>query len=272
MAMMATPGLASQLATSVSNSGGTDTFIHGSIAVMTATGKDNHNHDDKLDPNDFVIARKRKKYRFAHFANAENCFELDKWILQGATLLQGGTLQRKLVVEVGAGTGLFLVELAKKYPENTYIALDVKADRLQKGARLALEQKLTNIFFVRARADQLLEVVKEGTVSEIWLTFSDPFPKKSDAGRRLTHPKFLQLYKNIHVVNNARLYMKTDSHALFDWSLEQLVAEKWHIQELAFDLHESDLSDDYKIMTTYEQKWRAEGLPIYFVSASLPRG
>lgn len=212
-----------------------------------------------LNPEDFIIVRKRKKYRFALFRNAENCFELADWKPIKA---------KHLVVEVGAGTGPFLVEHASKYPERTYIALDVKADRLQKGARRALELGLTNIFFVRARADQLLEVVTEKSVHDIWLTFSDPFPKKRDAKRRLTYAKFLDIYKNAHVRKNARLFMKTDDHALFDWSLEQLVANGWLLTLLTYDLHESDVPDDYKIMTSYEKKWVEQGRSIQFVQAS----
>ena len=211
-----------------------------------------------VDPNQFVITRKRKKYKFALFANAENCFEIEDW---------NQVKTKRLVVEIGAGTGLFLVELAKKYPNRTFIAVDVKGDRLQKGARQALEFGLKNISFVRARADQLLEVVGEGTVSDIWLTFSDPFPKKRSVGRRLTHQSYLEIYKNAHVVKNANLLIKTDSHGLFDWSLEQLVSCGWVLNELSYDLHSSDLSSDYKIMTTYEKRWTSQGLPIYFVSA-----
>lgn len=213
---------------------------------------------DELNPKDFIITRKRKKYRFALFHNAENCFELGEWIPRAG---------KNLVVEIGAGTALFLVELAARHPERTFIALDVKADRLQRGARAALERGLTNIFFVRARADQLLEVVKPGTVQDIWLTFSDPFPKKRDAKRRLTHPKFLELYKKAHVSKNARLLIKTDSRSLFDWSLEQLVSTGWSLSQLSYDLHESDLPDDCKIMTSYEHKWTTAGLPIYYAVA-----
>lgn len=214
---------------------------------------------DQLNPSQFIITRKRKKYRFALFHNADNCFELEQW--QPRT-------ERNLVIEIGAGTGLFLTELATRHPEQMFIALDVKADRLQKGAREALQRGVNNIFFVRARADQLLEVVKPGTVQTIWLTFSDPFPKSRDAKRRLTHPKFLELYKNAHVNKNAQLLFKTDSHELFDWSLEQFVVDGWRLSHLTYDLHESDLPDDYKIMTTYEQKWTSEGRPIMFVAAS----
>lgn len=216
---------------------------------------------DKLDPDQFIISRKRKKYRFALFANAPNCFELEQWQARKDSPCAD------LTVEVGAGTALFLVELARRHPNKDYIALDVKADRLQKGARTALDLGLTNISFVRARADQLLEVVAEQSVSEIWLTFSDPFPKKSDAKRRLAAPSFLKIYKNALVLENAHLKMKTDSHDLFDWSLEQLVTTGWSVVELSYDLHDSDLADDYKILTTYEQKWQTEGLRTYFLSA-----
>ncbi len=220
-----------------------------------------------LNPDDFVITRKRKKYRFALFANAPNCFELTDWQI----FAQGQTLSN-CSVEVGAGTALFSVELATRYTARQYIALDVKADRLQRGARLALERGLTNIWFVRARADQLPDVVPEHSVSELWLTFSDPFPKDRDAKRRLTAPRFLDLYTRALISGShpeiGVLRMKTDNHALFDWSLEQLVALGWGIRELSYDLHESSLMDDYKILTTYERKWHAEGLATMYLGAT----
>lgn len=212
-----------------------------------------------LNPDDYVITRKRKKYRFAHFTNAANCFELVEWKPKKA---------KHLVVEVGAGTGLFLVELAKLHPEATFIAIDVKGDRLQKGGRAALAAGLSNIFFVRARADQLTEVVKPGSVNELWLTFSDPFPRKRDAKRRLSAPQFLEIYKYALKVKNAYIRMKTDDSSLFQWSLEQFVATGWGIEELSFDLHASSLRDEYKIMTSYEQKWTSQGLSICYATVS----
>ena len=214
----------------------------------------------ELDPNDFIIARKRKKYRFALFHNASNCFELEEW--------KPWQDKRPLTVEMGAGTALFLVQLAAKYPERRFVAIDVKADRLQKGAHEALEQGLDNIRFVRARGDQLLEVIVPASVQELWLTFSDPFPRDRDAKRRLTAPRFLELYKQA-LASGGILRQKTDDHNLFDWSLEQLIATGWNITELSYDLHESALPDDYKLMTTYEHKWQAEGLKTYYVTAKL---
>jgi len=208
-----------------------------------------------LNPEDFIITRKRKKYKFAKFHNAENCFEFAEWQKRPVD-----------VVEIGAGNGLFSVELAARHPEQMFAAVDVKADRLQHGAYKALERGVTNIAFVRARADQVDELFEANSLSQVWLTFPDPFPRSRSAGRRMTHPTFLAKYSGL-LSSSGALYLKHDDPAFFAWSLEQLVAEKWSIDQLAFDVHESVLDDDYKIMTTYEQRWLSEGRTSYFVRA-----
>lgn len=211
-----------------------------------------------INPNQFIITRKRKKYKFALFANANNCFEYDQWSKKPID-----------VIEVGAGTGLFSVEMAAKYPHKTFVAIDVKADRLQKGAYEAIGRDIKNIFFVRARADQLLSLFQPTSVQQIWVTFPDPFPKKRSAGRRLTHPTFLAIYNQL-LKDQGSLLLKHDNAAFFQWSLEQLVEQKWRIKELSFDVHESTLSDEYKMTTTYEQRWMKEGLPIGFTRVEAP--
>lgn len=213
-----------------------------------------------INPDDFVISRKRKKYKFAKFANAKNCFEFDEWVMAKIRS------SNKFYVELGAGDALFSVELAKRYPERLFVAVDVKGDRLQKGAYRALEQKLENVFFVRARADQVDQLFVPKSVEQLWLTFPDPFPRRHSAGRRMTHPKFLQKYAQL-LAGNGTFYLKHDNNVFFCWSLEQLVAEKWGIKELSFDLHESELSDDYKIKTSYEKRWLDDGLKTNFVQA-----
>ena len=215
-----------------------------------------------LNPDDFVIVRKRKKYKFAKFHNAENCFELDEW-RDFYRQRQPGVSR----LEVGAGTGLFSVELAARYPDKLFVAIDVKADRLQKGAYIVLERGLKNIYFIRARADQIGDLFALSTLVNIWVTFPDPFPKKRAAGRRLTHPYFLRSYAQL-LQPGGELLFKHDDRDFFCWSLEQLVAEKWQITELSFDLHESSLDDEDKTMTTYEQRWLNEGKAINFVKAT----
>lgn len=214
----------------------------------------------QLDPNEFIITRKRKKYKFALYNNHPLCFEIDEWKGQ----------PNPQVIEIGAGTGLFAVELAARFPNKQILAVDVKADRLITGAKQAVDRGLTNVRFLRAHVDQLHNVITPQTVEKMWVTFPDPFPKERYAKHRLTHPRFLGFYKKVLNAGGV-LYFKTDAKALFDWSLEQLVAKGWSILELTFDLHGSSLSSEYKIMTTYEQRYVTEGLKINFVKAQYNR-
>lgn len=211
----------------------------------------------QVDPSQFIIARKRKKYKFALFANSPICFEFNEWDRSWSVD----------VVEVGAGTGQFIVELAARNPDKSYVAVDVKADRLQKGAREAEQRGLSNVRFIRARADQMDELFQLGSIGAIWLTFSDPFPKKRSSGRRMTHPTFLRRYREL-LTPGGSLLIKHDDPEFFQWTLEQLVAERWQIDELSFNLHESDLSDDYKVLTPYEGRWLGEGRITQFARAT----
>jgi tRNA (guanine-N7-)-methyltransferase len=213
--------------------------------------------DNLVNPRDFIITRKRKLYKFALFHNSPICFEFNEWVNN----------PEPNVLEIGAGTGIFSVGLAEMNEDLQYVAVDVKADRLQTGARRANEIALSNVRFLRARADQLLEMLKPNSLESIWVTFPDPRPKKHSAKNRLLHPRFLNIYKEL-LTKDGSIYFKTDVKNLFEWSLEQLVAEEWVIEELSFDLHESGLADFYKIKTNYETRYMREGLSINFVKAT----
>jgi tRNA (guanine-N7-)-methyltransferase len=216
--------------------------------------------NNMLDPNDFIITRKRKKYKFALFHNSPLCFEADSW----------PTHTTVDVVEIGAGTGLFGVALATANTTKQIVAIDVKADRLQTGARLAEQEDLNNIRFLRAHVRQLDDLFAASTITSIWVTFPDPFPKDRHAKHRLTHPNFLKLYAKLLRPDGA-LFFKTDAKPLFEWSLEQLVVNGWTIRELSFDLQESELSQTYKTMTTYETRFTSEGIKTNFVKATPPQ-
>lgn len=214
------------------------------------------------DPQAFVITRRRKKYKFAWFGCLSNCYEAVDW--------QPPPADQQLIVELGAGTGLFALALARAHPETLVVAVDVKADRLQTGARLAVEQGTENVLFLRARADLLAGYFRPGSLSGLWLTFPDPFPKKRQAKHRLTHPVFLAIYRSL-LAPGARLHLKTDNHALFDWSLEQLVGGGAELDWLSYDLHDGDAAADFRHLTTFEMRYVAEGRSVCALSASLPR-
>ena len=226
-----------------------------------------------LENNGLYITRKRKLWKFAHFNSYPNCFSHAREdnghktyedILSYFPRSERG--HRKLVLEIAAGNAQFSYQLAKKYPEMNFIAVDIKSDRLYTSAKQALEEGVENIAFVRMSIHELYRVFATKSVETIWLTFPDPYMRKRSIRRRLSHSLFLRQYREI-LTDTGSLKFKTDNRELFLWSLEQLVAEKWHFKELTFDLHESDLSEDYKIMTYYEKKFMAEGFAINYCEA-----
>lgn len=215
-----------------------------------------------MDPS-FII-RKRKKWKFGHFDQWPNCWQ--------QTDIQPNDVKKfsakhKLTIEIGAGTADLAVELARRYPDERFIACDIKSDRLYTGAKQALAEKLDSIRFLRINMRQLNEVLPKNIANKIWITFPDPFPRKRSAKHRLTHPLFLQIYEQL-LKPEGQIYFKTDNKQLFEWSLEQFAAEGWHIEELSNDLHASDLPDDYKITTTFERKFLATSQKINFLRAT----
>lgn len=214
------------------------------------------------------ITRKRKKWKFAHFDSYANCFSFSRGADAGKIIQAIQKFLPKdqpLILEIAAGNAQFSLALAKLHPELNFIAIDIKSDRLYTSAKKALEENIHNIAFLRMALNEVGDVFKKSSVDTIWLTFPDPYPKKRSAKHRLTHVYFLQQYRTI-LKDMGELKFKTDNRDLFLWSLEQFVSSNWRFNQLSFDLHESDLPSEYKIMTYYEQKFTAHGIPINFVS------
>lgn len=172
---------------------------------------------------------------------------------------------KPIVLELGCGKAEPSLALAKRYPERNFIGVDVKADRLWRPAKGALEEKIDNIFFLKMHMRFIDLAFEENSIDEIWLTFSDPYPKDRQAKHRLTHPNLLAKYKQI-LKPAARIQFKTDDTALFQWSLEQFVADKeLYLEKLSFDLHaDNGINDDAKIRTFYEDKFIKQGNKIKY--------
>ena len=216
-----------------------------------------------LNPNDFIITRKRKLYKFAAFRNLANCYDDQHW--QADQPLQD--VSRPLVIEIGAGTALFLTKLAQDQPAKQFVAIDRKSDRLYKGAKLATELNLTNIVYLWSNARNLISLLGANSVQELWITFPDPWPQESNTKHRLTNPKFLAEYYRL-LAQDGTLNFKTDNRPLFDWSVEQFDSNHWQITQLTHDLHHTDgISSAAKIMTTYEERYVADGKPINYLQA-----
>ena len=192
-----------------------------------------------------------------------------------------------ITLELACGKGEYALALAKLFPKRNFIGIDIKGARLWKGAKTALENKLTNVAFLRIQIEDLekyfipLSLTKgeagRGSVSEIWITFPDPFPRKRQLNKRLTSPRFLAMYKKILVLNGT-LNLKTDDLNLFNYSVETAIAEGWKIKEVINNIYAISplllsLSQESKdcinsilqIQTFYENKHLKLGKQIHYL-------
>lgn len=175
-----------------------------------------------------------------------------------------------ITLEIGCGNGEYTVGLAEKRPDNNFIGIDVKGDRLFVGSTYAMEQGLENVAFLRTRVHDLESFFQESEVSEVWITFPDPRPKDRDEKRRLTYPRFLKMYRNI-LKPGGYLMFKTDNTSLFEYTLV-LFEEVFKVKniEYTFDLYNSDLvNDHYGIKTKYEGIWSNKGEKIKYLKCQL---
>ena len=151
--------------------------------------------------------------------------------------------------------------LAQKYPEKIIIAIDIQGERLWHGATQAIKENLNNILFLRIQIEDLEKYFDKNSVSEIWITFPDPFPRKGQIKKRLTSPRFLDIYKNILKSNNI-IHLKTDDEKLYNYSLENI--KKLNGQILS---QQQDILLDAQ--SYYEKKHLANNKTIYYLKFSL---
>lgn len=129
-----------------------------------------------------------------------------------------------IILELACGRGEYTLALAQQYTEKNFIGVDIKGARIWKGAKIALEKKMTNVGFLRTRIEQIEHFFAPNEVSEIWITFPDPFLKKSKSNRRLTSNAFIDRYRKI-LVENGIVHLKTDNPELYEFTLEVLAKQ-----------------------------------------------
>lgn len=176
---------------------------------------------------------------------------------------------KDLILEVGCGKGAYVRELALRNPNNLYIGIDVKADRLGYAVKIALEDNLENVIFLNVSANTIEDFFTENSIDQIWITFADPHPKPSKAKKRLTHENFLKTYFKI-LKNEGIINLKTDSDLLYNFSKEEF--DKFSgidmVKDIS-DLYDSEFKDDalLSIKTPFEIKHLKNNLTIKYVKA-----
>lgn len=169
-------------------------------------------------------------------------------------------------MEIGCGKGGFICELAARHPETNFLAVELYANVLVSACEKAKEMGLNNIRFLSGNAEYLDRFIPPHTVSRLYLNFSTPFPKKRQATHRLTHPHFLEMYKGL-LAEGASVIQKTDGRVFFQYSLESMSQCGYTLKNVSLDLHADGIEDN--IVTEYESRFIAQGLPIYRVEATV---
>lgn len=170
-----------------------------------------------------------------------------------------------LVLEIGMGRGRFITNQAQADPHRNYLGLEMRAETILDALQRCKEQQPANLRFLNANALGLAEYFAPAEVAEIYLLFSDPWPKKRHAKRRLTAPSFLDLYGKILHPAGSLIY-KTDGAAFYDWSLACFAEHGWQLLESSRDWPLLDT----EVISEYETRFRKRGQPIFYARLARP--
>lgn len=170
-------------------------------------------------------------------------------------------------IEIGTGKGQFVAGMAKANPEINYIGIDMQVSVLSLALDRVIEEELSNLQLLHVNGEALTQYFAENEVDQIYLNFSDPWPKTRHEKRRLTSKHFLSVDETI-LKPNGEIHFKTDNQGLFEYSLSSFSKYGMIIEQVWLDLHHSTYEGN--IMTEYEEKFSAKGQPIYRVEARFP--
>lgn len=223
---------------------------------------------------------KGKLQKFAEMETFENVFQYPFSVIEERPFEMTGRWHEDyfkndnpIVLELGCGKGEYTVELARLYPEMNFIGVDIKGARMWTGAKMALQEGLKNVAFLRTNIEIIDRFFGPDEVSEIWLTFSDPQMK--NPRKRLTSMYFLERYRRF-LKDGGIVHVKTDSNFLFTYTDYMVKENQLPLLFATTDLYHDESIDDetrriLSIQTYYEQMWIDRGLNIKYMKFRLPQ-
>lgn len=210
----------------------------------------------------------KKLKRFAEIRTFQNVLEYPentagKW----SQLFKNN---QPVILELACGKGEYAIGLAQLHPNKNFIGVDIKGNRIWVGAKKAIENDLKNVAFLRTQIQMIDQYFEKSEVDEIWITFPDPQLRNSRAGKRLTHPRFLRLYKKI-LQPGAKIHLKTDSPDLYNFTKTVIDLYKLTLILDLADVHKNEaVTAELKIITHYEKLDIAKSKTVFYLCFSLP--
>ena len=213
------------------------------------------------------MGKKGKLQKFAEVTAFSNCYERATE-LKGKWATHVFKNDNPITLELACGKGEYTLGLAKRFPDKNFIGVDIKGNRIWKGAKYALENNMHNVAFHRIMIGNIEDYFALGEIDEFWITFPDPQHAKKR--KRLTNPMFLQRYRNIsnpHPIMN----LKSDSTRFYEYTKEVIAEQSLEIIENNDDIYQWDAIPEYlaNIQTFYEKMWLEDGKKIKYLKYRL---
>lgn len=220
---------------------------------------------------------KQKLRKFKEIGTFENVIEYaghqapDNHLYQGKWGKEIFGDNRPIILELACGKGDYTISMAKMFPDKNFIGVDIKGNRIWRGAKTCIEEGITNAVFLRTQIELIADFFTSGEVDEIWITFPDPFSKQRNTNRRLTAPVFLDKYRKI-LKKDGLVHLKTDADDLFAYTLEVIQEQQLNILQKTEDVYQTHANDPLlQIQTYYERMHLEAGKKIKYVCFQLER-
>jgi tRNA (guanine-N7-)-methyltransferase len=212
---------------------------------------------------------KDKLRKFAEIDTFHNVYQMEEGKdLQGKWASEHFKNNNPIVLELACGKGEYAVNMAKFFPEKNFIGIDLKGNRIWRGARTGVDEHISNLAFLRIQIEDIVEYFGKDEVDEIWITFPDPQPQDSREKKRLTFPGFLNKYKNF-LKPGGKINLKTDNDGLYAYTAEVVEQEKLICHKSTAELYQSEFYDDVlKIKTHYERIYLKQDKNINYIQFS----
>lgn len=212
---------------------------------------------------------KDKIRRFAEIETFSNVLQLDAGkVYKGQWNTGFFKNNNPVVLELACGKGEYTVNLAQMFPNKNFIGIDYKGNRIWRGAKTALEEGVNNVAFLRMQIENLVDYFAPGEVDEIWITFPDPQPQLSREKKRLTSPRFLNMYQPT-LKEGGCVNLKTDNDGLYEYTVDKIAELKLPLHIQTDDLYHSEFADEVlSIKTYYEKKYLKDNKNINYLKFS----
>ncbi|TAG14837.1 MAG: tRNA (guanosine(46)-N7)-methyltransferase TrmB [Sphingobacteriia bacterium] len=170
-----------------------------------------------------------------------------------------------ITLELACGKGEYAVGLGRLYPQRNFIGIDIKGNRIWRGAKTAVDDGLQNVAFIRSFMDKITDYFLPSEIEEIWITFPDPQLRGSRSKKRLTHPRFLRLYQQV-LKPGGLVHLKTDSPVLYHFTLTVINLFQLELLSSIEDMHAADtVVPELNIKTHYEGLDIAKSNRIHYI-------